>query len=121
MRYDVSDWIVSTERTDQRSKRFVLRVRIGNGFGSFQLYSNREIVAAPSPGVLRFAGVPGTFAAGHKLHNFPGPPDKKMRRYSKPPQTLEIRVGRAIQRVGKQPEDRIPAKFTRWKTDGMDD
>jgi len=79
MGHDVGNRILSTERVDQRCQRSILPIRVSNIFGSFQLDSYGKIVAVPAPGIARFPGMPGTFAARHKLHDFPGAPDKKMR------------------------------------------
>ena len=121
MGHDGGNRIVSTKSVDQNRQRFILRIRVSDIVGTFQFDSHREVVAVPAPGVARFPGVPSAFAAWHKLHDIPGAPDKKMRRYAKSTQALKIGVSRAIERVGEQSLDRITAEIARRKAYGMND
>lgn len=107
------------QRARQERERFVLRGLERAVVRPLELYAHRKIIASAPAAPGGSARVPRAAPDRNELHETAIAAHKKMRGNPQPPQSGEIRIGRLIQPVRKEPLDRIAAEPPGGKADRM--
>lgn len=119
VRSDIGKRKDGLQRTHQAGERAVLRRLERAAVSALKFHAYRKIIAPAAAAPGGSAGVPRTAPDRHKLDERAIAAHKKMRRNLQPPQSGEIRISRLIQRIRKEPLDRVATEPSGRKTDRM--
>jgi len=118
---DMGEGITAAQRAEQMLQSKVLGFLERQFITAFQLDSERKIVTSIAPIPARYARMPGTPGAGNKLHQLAISANQEVGRNPQRMNPAEIRMGIRVEPIGKEPLDRVAAKYTWWEADGMND
>src|SRR4029434_8687575 len=117
----VLDRIAASEGLEESREHRVLRALVGDVVGAFELDADRKVVAVGAAAETRHAGVPRPLVAGHELQESSVAAHEKVRGDVQVRDRYKGRMGRRVEPIGEQPQDRVAAEHTRWQRDAVDD